>query len=66
MFPRLIQEEIKENVDETYTMTDYNAEEENTHHAGGKKEHRRGDEDEDDEEDGPRMGGGRKVQCQNQ
>lgn len=65
MFPKLIQEEIKENFDETYTMTEYNPAEENTHHAGGKKEHRREEEDDDDAESHFNMGG-RKVQCQNQ
>jgi hypothetical protein len=54
---------IKENIEETYTVSDFKEEDENTHHTGGKKEHKR-DEDDEDEED-PRMGG-RQVRCQGQ
>jgi hypothetical protein len=64
LFPKLVQPEITEKFDETYTLTDFKPEDENTHHAGGKKEHRRGEEDEE-EGDEDNMGG-RKVRCQNQ
>jgi len=37
LFPTLVQPEIKESIEETYTMTDYNPSDENTHHSGGKK-----------------------------
>jgi len=71
LFPKLIQEEIKEQVDDTYIMTDYKVEEENTHHGGGKKENRRRDPDEEEEDDGRQQfrggrGGPQGIPCNNQ
>lgn len=64
MFPKLIQPEIKEKCDETYTLTEYVESDANTHHAGGKREHKRGEEDEEEEET---AGGGKNVhRCANQ
>jgi hypothetical protein len=60
----LVQPDITEKFEETYTMTDFVPEEENTHHSGGKKEHRRGEDD--DEEEGDQFRGGRQMRCQNQ
>lgn len=59
----MVQPDVTEKCDETYTMTDFVAEDENTHHSGGKKEQRRGDEV---EEEGEQFGGGRQMRCQNQ
>jgi len=41
LFPLLIQPEIKEKCDETYTVTDYNPNDENSHYSGGKKENKK-------------------------
>lgn len=60
IFPNEVPKKITEKTEESYTLTDYVAEEENTHHGGGKKEHKM---EEDDEE---HSGGARNVQCQNQ
>jgi len=62
LFPKLKQEEIKEKIDDVYTMTDYNENDENTHHSGGNKKH----SNEEDEENEGDLGGGRRVKCANQ
>jgi hypothetical protein len=62
LFPKLIQEEVKESYDETYSMTDFKPEDENTHHSGGKKEHRQAEDDDEQEF----YQGGKKMRCQHQ
>jgi DnaJ family protein A protein 2 len=65
LFPDLIQPEIKEKCDETYTLSEYNPHDENTHHSGGKAEHR-GQEGEDEEMGGGRGGIPQGMGCANQ
>jgi len=61
LFPQLIQPEIKEKCDETYTLRDYDANDENTNFSGGKSKNKKDDEDDDEENIN-----GRKVKCANQ
>jgi len=65
LFPQLVQQQIKEKYDETYTMVDFNPNDENTHHTGGKKENKQNDED-DDEEGQYANVGGKKMKCAHQ
>jgi len=65
LFPQLVQQQIKEKYDETYTMVDFNPNDENTHHTGGKKENKHNEED--DDEDGQYANvGGKKMKCAHQ
>ena len=60
----MVQDEIKEKVEETYTMIDYRQEDENTHHAGGNKNC--GEHEEDESEEGQHFGRGNGVRCEHQ
>ena len=58
MFPELVQKEIQEKPEETYTMIDYKQEDQNTHHTGGNKNH--------ESEEGHTHAGGNGMRCEHQ